>query len=101
MSTKILVRPTEYEITREGGAGGIFLKVSWRSEGKWAVTTFGQVLNSSGEWEYEPQPSNRTDEFIKRTRFDLKTAVKLGTVAFEALAGEYDRRMEARRKERD
>lgn len=39
---------------------------------KWVVT--GEyprtVLTKAGEWEREPQPSDRTDEFIAATRFD-------------------------------
>jgi hypothetical protein len=35
----------------------------------WAVVSYDEVLNKSGEWEWEPQPSSRTDEFKKRTRF--------------------------------
>ena len=35
----------------------------------WAVVDAIFVLNREGEWEYEPQPSNRSDEFLARTRF--------------------------------
>ena len=35
----------------------------------WAVTYFGDVLNRGGEWEWEPLPSSRDDDFIARTRF--------------------------------
>jgi hypothetical protein len=35
---------------------------------KYAVTRDGAVLSKDGEWEYEPTPSSRTDEFIERTR---------------------------------
>lgn len=42
---------------------------------RWAVVMGGSnVLNSRGEWEYEPSPSGRDKRFLKRTRFDLKTA---------------------------
>lgn len=34
------------------------------------------VWNKLGEWEYEPQPSSRDDEFIARTRWpDARTAI--------------------------
>lgn len=36
----------------------------------WAVRRVGTVLNKQGEWEWEPMPSNRDDEFLARTRFD-------------------------------
>lgn len=35
----------------------------------WAVRQFGNVLNKQGEWEFEPMPSNRDDEFMTRCRF--------------------------------
>jgi hypothetical protein len=37
---------------------------------KWAVCDHGLVLNQSGEWEYEPIPSSRGDDFLARCRFD-------------------------------
>ena len=37
---------------------------------KWAVRFFGDCLNSNGEYEEEFSPSNRTDDFMKRCRFD-------------------------------
>ena len=36
---------------------------------RWAVRFSGRVLNTSGEWEWEPQPSSRDDEFYARCRF--------------------------------
>lgn len=40
----------------------------------WKVLSGGWVLNSSGEWEYEPMPSSRDDEFLTRTRFSISEA---------------------------
>ena len=37
---------------------------------KWAVRRIGSVLNRDGEWEWEPMPSSRDDEFIARCRFN-------------------------------
>jgi len=49
--------------------------VEQRSSDLWAVIdTCGEVLNKKGEWEYEPMPSGRDQEFIDRTRFTLKEA---------------------------
>lgn len=42
----------------------------------WAVTQHGCVLNTEFEWEYEPLPSSRTDEFKARTRFPIGEALK-------------------------
>lgn len=35
----------------------------------------GLCLNSDNQLEWEPKPSSRTDEFLKRTRFDLEDAM--------------------------
>ena len=35
----------------------------------WAITQGGNVLMKNGEWEFEPSPSNRTDEFLKNARY--------------------------------
>jgi hypothetical protein len=35
----------------------------------WAVTYGSEVLNRNGEWEYEPIPSSRDDDFLRRCRF--------------------------------
>lgn len=50
------------------------VKVVWRSPDLYAVEHGGYVLNTDGEWEYEPQPSSRDDEFKARTRFNYLTA---------------------------
>lgn len=41
----------------------------------WAVVYLSTVLNNEDQWEYEPIPGARDDDFIARTRFDLITAV--------------------------
>lgn len=35
----------------------------------WKVSRSGECLNKSGEWEWEPMPSGRDDEFLARCRF--------------------------------
>ncbi len=37
---------------------------------KWAVRKLSYCLNKSREWEFEPMPSSRDNEFYKRCRFD-------------------------------
>lgn len=37
---------------------------------KYAVRQSGACLSRSGEWEYEPIPSSRDDEFFARCRFE-------------------------------
>jgi hypothetical protein len=35
----------------------------------YAVRLHSNCLNKGGKWEYEPSPSNRTDDFFSRCRF--------------------------------
>lgn len=35
----------------------------------WCIRELSMVLAKDGEWEWEPRPSMRDDDFIKRTRF--------------------------------
>lgn len=49
--------------------------VESRGPGVWVITNGSSVLNNLGEWEYEPRPSSRTDEFIDRTRLAFSDAV--------------------------
>jgi len=60
------------------------LKIALRSKktdnspSYWAIVSRGGlVYNRDMELEYESSPSNRDDEFIKRTRFTLEEAVDL------------------------
>lgn len=42
----------------------------------WAIMGDGSCLNHDGEWEWEPQPSSRTEEFFGRCRWaDLREAI--------------------------
>lgn len=40
-----------------------------RAGDTWSVCRGSDVLNRDGEWENEPPPSERSDNFIERTRF--------------------------------
>ena len=37
---------------------------------KWCVRRRGDCLNHDAEWEWEPMPSSRDDDFYARCRFD-------------------------------
>jgi hypothetical protein len=37
---------------------------------KWAVTYITSTLNKSGKLQYEPFPSNRTEEYLEANRYD-------------------------------
>jgi hypothetical protein len=58
-----------------GDIQGWPVSVVSRGTNKWAVSLSNEVLNAAGEWEREPQPSNRTDEFLSRTRFSFADAI--------------------------
>lgn len=65
------------------------VKVSRRSDDKWAVVCLDQVW-CHGEWEhekwvYEALPSNRTAEFIANTRFPLEEAIEIAQAATETV----------------
>ena len=47
----------------------------------WAVRRMGRCLDARGEWDWEPQPSSRTDEWIATHRHDLDTALILAKAA--------------------
>jgi hypothetical protein len=56
--------------------------VADRGHGRWAVvkgsfSEGGEVLGSDGEWDYEPRPSSREDDWLATHRFDLETALRL------------------------
>jgi hypothetical protein len=58
----------------EGHHSGV--SVVWRGLDMWAVTQEPHCLNSTGEWEYEPSPSNRDDAFLARCRFTRDEAIE-------------------------
>lgn len=47
----------------------------------WCVKWLGSTLNADGEWEWEPSPSGRGDDYLDRCRFDLDTALRLAREA--------------------
>jgi hypothetical protein len=61
--------PTEFRLK-----GFDRLTIEWRGDDRWIVKHMTQVLNKKGEFEWEPSPSNRTEAFIKRTRFSFDEA---------------------------
>ena len=52
--------------------------VQYRGSGKYIITPDRHdVINRDGEVEWEPSPSNRDDDFIERTRFELEEALTI------------------------
>jgi hypothetical protein len=54
------------------------IKVDYAGHGRWAVRLRGsRCLAADGRWDWEPIPSERTDEWLAKYRFDLDTALRL------------------------
>lgn len=53
------------------------IKVAYRGDGLWAVLSGGYCLGGDGEWDYEPSPSSRDDDWLVTHRFDEQTALRL------------------------
>jgi hypothetical protein len=51
------------------------IRVELRGEDRWAVVHHKCCLNRDGEWEWEPSPSNRDDDFLDRCRFGREDAL--------------------------
>lgn len=47
----------------------------------WAVTHLRWCLNTNGQWDFEPLPSERDPEWLASHRFDLSTALRLARQA--------------------
>jgi hypothetical protein len=72
----LLSRAVKFEIDEERE---VYVTARKQRDGSklWVVERLGLVLNSDCEFEYEPMPSSRTDDFIARTRFSLEQALQL------------------------
>lgn len=57
------------------------IKVAWRGKGRWAVLRSTRCLSVDGEWDWEPLPSSREDDWLDTHRFDLETALRLAKEA--------------------
>lgn len=84
------------------------VKAEWRGPYGWAVTdgTFClSVVDGVAEWDYEPIPSEREEEFYARTRFPMLDAIRWAQVmagrrTINGYTVEDGRRMAAKRRER-
>lgn len=61
------------------------ITVEWRGDDRWAVMHFGFALGRDGEWEYEPRPSSREDDWLESHRFGYDEALKLAKAAAPGL----------------
>ncbi len=51
-------------------------KTDWGKD-LWAIRKNGYCHNSNRKWEYEPNPSSRTEDYLSRTRFSLEDCFRL------------------------
>lgn len=86
----IYFRPSAYNI--EGLKNYPRARLERRDPEKdcWAIVDMGYCLNTDGEWEPEPRPSNRDEAFIERTRFPLFVAMRM----VEEMFGQVDKKGE-------
>jgi hypothetical protein len=61
------------------------ITVEYRGAGRWAVLDGRYCLGRDGDWEYEPLPSARDEEWLAGHRFDLDTAQQLAKQAAPGL----------------
>lgn len=55
------------------------ITVEYRGDGKWAVLHFRSCLGADGDWDLEPSPTNREDDWLATHRFDMETAIALAS----------------------
>ena len=64
-----------YRIAGAVGRDQEDMRIQWRGDDRWAIFNGASCLNRLGEWEYEPLPSSRTDEYLERNRYSLDEAM--------------------------
>lgn len=79
--TEPTVRVTRYEVScvppDNIDAPHFTVAVEYRGRDLWAVVRMGECLGTDGEWDFEPRPSSREDDWLDTHRFDLDTALRL------------------------
>jgi hypothetical protein len=85
MTVEAQVQVTEYEVSclpADHPEHYTFaIKVAWRGPDSWAVVRMASCLDAEGNWDWEPSPSNRDDDWLATHRFDLDTAMALAKEA--------------------
>ena len=68
-----LALATEFTLQRSDSLTGLDqITLQWRGPDSWAICCNRNCLTRGRTWVWEPQPSSRTDAFIKKTRFATK-----------------------------
>ena len=65
----MLLKPMVYELVEHPGIQ--LARRHYDGKSFWAIfdPLFDAVMNNRGDWEWEPRPSERTGDFLRRTRF--------------------------------
>jgi hypothetical protein len=75
----IRTTPTRFDVTAYPGEdidGITFaIAVEYAGHGKWAVRWLSRCLGADDEWDWEPQPSSREDDWLATHRFTLGQAL--------------------------
>lgn len=62
------------------------LTIEWRGHGdSWAVKHLSKCLSRDGRWDYEPQPSSRTEDWLAEHRFTFVEAKQMAIMAYPLL----------------
>lgn len=83
----VTVTPTRYTVSRlpddnaDHGVWSVTVEASGR--GRWAVRNMGNCLDKQGEWEHEPRPSSRSDEWLNTVRWDDESEAIAAAIAAE------------------
>lgn len=85
-----VVRVTRYEVSclpeDHELRHAMTVNVEYRGRDRYAVLNrLGDALGVDGEWDWEPRPSERNDDWVATHRFDLDTALKLAKAAASKL----------------
>lgn len=66
------LNPVKYQLGKYRGSETVYIED--RGDNRWAITNGDSCLNTDFEWEFEPRPSSRSNEFKDRTRFTFSDA---------------------------
>lgn len=83
--TTLLSRAVKFYFGQDQFGYDIYVESRDKYNKTWVVSNGSGVWNADNEFEWEPSPSNRDDEFIARTRFDRDTAVLLAAALTKPL----------------
>lgn len=84
-----VVEPTRYLVTQiplsHENSAIWSLELAWRGPESWAVMWNSRCLNADNEWDYEPLPSERSDQWIADHRFTFDEARERAIAALPQL----------------